>query len=134
MLKLIILLILLVLVDLYNLGIKSKKREERQNNQEQMKETVVEYKTIIVPDEVDAKQSTRKSTQAEECKKYDVTKKGIEKIVIKDGIKEKSSKFENTENIEKEDIYSNYEENDNPIKEKKSLLSKLFGANSLNDN
>ena len=78
---------------------------------------------IIVPDIVDAKESTRTSTQNEECKVYEVgPKQKIEKTVV--GTNKKDELFENTEIERVED-----EEDDNPIKENNGIISKIFKNN-----
>ena len=78
---------------------------------------------IIVPDRVDPDESTRKSTQKEECKEYEVKpKQKIEKTVI--GSDKKDEVFENVEIERVED-----EENDNPIKENNGILSKIIKKN-----
>lgn len=72
---------------------------------------------IIVPDIVDPDESTRTSTQKEECKEYTVgPKQKIEKTVI--GTDKKDETFVNTE-IERV-------EDDNPIKEEEGLISKIL--------
>lgn len=74
---------------------------------------------IIVPDIVNPDESTRTSTQKEECKEYEVgPKQKIEKTVI--GTDKKDEIFVNTEIERVED------EEDSPIKEKESLLSKII--------
>lgn len=78
---------------------------------------------IIVPDRVDPDESTRKSTQKEECKEYEVKpKQKIEKTVI--GSDKKDEVFENVEIERVED-----EEDDNPIKENNGILSKIIKKN-----
>lgn len=78
---------------------------------------------IIVPDAVDPDESTRTSTQKEECKVYEVgPKQKIEKTVV--GTNKKDELFENTEIERVED-----EKDDNPIKENESLVSKIFKKN-----
>lgn len=75
---------------------------------------------IIVPDIVDPEESTRTSTQKEECKVYEVgPKQKIEKTVV--GTDKKDEVFENTEIERVED-----EENDDPIKEEEGLISKIL--------
>ena len=79
---------------------------------------------VIVPDVVDAKESTINSTQKEECKEYEVgPKQKIEKSVV--GTNKKENIFENTEIERVED-----EENDNPIKENQNLVSKILKKNN----
>lgn len=74
---------------------------------------------IIVPDIVDPDESTRTSTQKEECKEYTVkAKQKIEKTVI--GTDKKDQIFENTEIERVED------EEDSPIKENNGIISKLL--------
>ena len=78
---------------------------------------------IIVPDIVDAKESTRTSTQKEECKEYEVKpKQKIEKTVI--GTNKKDEVFENTEIERVED-----KKDDDPIKENNGIISKLLKNN-----
>ena len=78
---------------------------------------------IIVPDIVDAKESTRTSTQKEECKEYEVKpKQKIEKTVI--GTNKKDEVFENTEIERVED-----KKDDDPIKENNGIISKLVKNN-----
>ena len=73
---------------------------------------------IIVPDAVDPDESTRVSTQNEECKVYEVgPKQKIEKTVI--GSDKKEKVFENTE-IERVD------HTDDPIKENEGFISKII--------
>ena len=77
---------------------------------------------IIVPDAVDPDESTRTSTQKEECKEYTVkAKQKIEKTVI--GTDKKDQTFENTEIERVED------KEDDPIKENNGILSKLLNNN-----
>lgn len=79
---------------------------------------------IIVPDRVDPEESTRKSTQKEECKVYEVKpKQKIEKTVI--GTDKKDEVFENVEIERVEDE----EDDDNPIKENNGILSKIIKKN-----
>ena len=74
---------------------------------------------IIVPDIVDPDESTRTSTQKEECKEYTVgPKQKIEKTVI--GTDKKDETFVNSEIERVED------EEDDPIKEKEGLISKIL--------
>ena len=78
---------------------------------------------IIVPDIVNPDESTRTSTQNEECKVYEVgPKQKIEKTVV--GTNKKDELFENTEIERVED-----EEDDNPIKENNGSISKIFKNN-----
>ena len=78
---------------------------------------------IIVPDEVDSDESTRISTQKEECKEYVVgPNQKIEKTVV--GTNKKDKVFENTE-IERVE----YEEDDELIKENNGILSKIIKKN-----
>ena len=78
---------------------------------------------IIVPDIVDPDESTRTSTQKEECKEYEVKpKQKIEKTVI--GTDKKDEVFENTEIERVED-----EKDDNPIKENEGIISKIIKKN-----
>lgn len=75
---------------------------------------------IIVPDIVDPDESTRVSTQNEECKVYEVRPaENIEKKVI--GSKKREKDFVNTEIERVED-----KEDDNPIKENEGLISKIL--------
>lgn len=75
---------------------------------------------IIVPDEVDPDESTRVSTQKEECKVYEVRpNENIEKKVI--GSKEREKDFVNTE-IERIEDKENEED---PIKENNGFFSKF---------
>ena len=79
--------------------------------------------TIIVPDIVDPDESTRVSTQKEECKVYEVRpNENIEKKVI--GSKKREKDFVNTEIERVED--KEKEEDDNPIKEPEGLISKIL--------
>lgn len=74
---------------------------------------------IIVPDIVDPEESTRTSTQKEECKEYTVgPKQKIEKTVI--GTDKKDETFVNSEIERVED------EEDDPIKEEEGLISKIL--------
>ncbi len=74
---------------------------------------------IIVPDIVNPDESTRTSTQKEECKVYEVgPKQKIEKTVV--GTDKKDEVFENTEIERVED------EEDDPIKEEEGLISKIL--------
>lgn len=74
---------------------------------------------IIVPDIVDPDESTRTSTQKEECKEYTVgPKQKIEKTVI--GTDKKDETFVNSEIERVED------EEDDPIKENEGLISKIL--------
>lgn len=78
---------------------------------------------IIVPDIVNPDESTRTSTQKEECKEYEVgPKQKIEKTIV--GTNKKDEVFENTEIERVED-----EKEDDPIKEKESLVSKILKKN-----
>ncbi len=78
---------------------------------------------IIVPDIVNPDESTRTSTQNEECKVYEVgPKQKIEKTVV--GTNKKDEVFENTEIERVED-----EENDDPIKENNGIISKILKKN-----
>ena len=71
--------------------------------------------TIIVPDIVDSNESTRISTQKEECKVYEVrADEKIEKKVI--GSKKQEKDFVNTEIERVED------KEENPIKENKGFF------------
>lgn len=78
---------------------------------------------IIVPDIVDPDEATRTSTQKQECKEYEVKpKQKIEKTVV--GTDKKDEVFENSEIERVED-----KEDDDPIKENKGIMSKLFKNN-----
>ena len=80
---------------------------------------------IIVPDSVDAKESTRISTQKEECKEYEVgPKQKIEKTVV--GTNKKDEVFENSEIERVEDEKA---DNDDPIKENNGIISKILKNN-----
>lgn len=77
---------------------------------------------IIVPDIVDPDESTRKSTQKEECKEYTVgPKQKIEKTVI--GSNKQEEVFVNTEIERVEDS------DDGPIKENEGFISKILKNN-----
>lgn len=77
---------------------------------------------IIVPDIVNTDESTRTSTQNEECKVYEVgPKQKIEKTVV--GTNKKDELFENTEIERVED------KEDDPIKENKGIVSKILKKN-----
>lgn len=81
---------------------------------------------IIVPDIVDASESTRVSTQKEECKVYEVKPaENIEKTVIGSNKEEKD--FVNTEIERVED--KEKEEDNNPIKEYNGIISKILDNN-----
>lgn len=76
---------------------------------------------IIVPDSVDPDESTRTSTQKQECKEYEVKpRQKIEKTVIGT---DKEEVFENTEIERVED------EDDEPIKENNGIISKILKKN-----
>ena len=80
---------------------------------------------IIVPDSVDVKESTRISTQKEECKEYEVgPKQKIEKTVV--GTNKKDEVFENSEIERVEDEKA---DNDDPIKENNGIISKILKNN-----
>ena len=80
---------------------------------------------IIVPDIVDPDESTRVSTQNEECKVYEVRPdENIEKKVI--GSKKREKDFVNTE-IER--IEDKEKEDDDPIKENEGFISKILKKN-----
>lgn len=91
---------------------------------------------IVVPDDVHIKNSTQKSTQNIDCRKYanpSSFEKNVEKIVVGNGYK--TNTYQTTKINEKiNDVIEKYEEiiyddiNDDPIQEKQSFFSKLFGS------
>lgn len=129
----VILIIALCVISYYTYQMKEQNISEY-NNVEDLKRRIDELDDdnvetnstgtakIIVPDIVDSNESTRKSTQKEECKEYTVgPKQKIEKTVI--GEDSKTETFVNTEIERVED------EEDDPIKENEGLISKILKNN-----
>lgn len=90
-------------------------------------------KNIIVPDKVDVNDSTLKSTQDEEAKKYTINmndKNGvIEKNIIRNNevIKEVENNVEFNEFVEKaKDVVTDEDPIKDPVKEKINSVKKLF--------
>lgn len=79
---------------------------------------------IIVPDVVDPEESTRKSTQAEECKIYKNVKS--RRNIIVENVGKQNKNYNQNSNDMKELTYSKYDYEDDPIQKEDGLLSKLF--------
>lgn len=91
---------------------------------------------IVVPDDVHIKNSTQKSTQNVDCRKYTTPRsfeRNVEKIVVENGYKSTKSTTYTYQTSKTNDVTEEYEEpiyddnNDDPIQEKQSFFSKLFG-------
>lgn len=89
---------------------------------------------IVVPDNVHIKNSTQKSTQNIDCKKYDTPisfERKVEKIVVDNDYKNTKKTYQTsktngvTEEYE-ETIYD--DNNDDPIQESPSFFSRLFSS------
>lgn len=87
---------------------------------------------IIVPDDVHIKNSTQKSTQDLDCRKYTTPRsfeRNIEKIVVGNGYKSNTYQTTKTKDVTEEYEEPIYDDNnDDPIQEKQSFFSKLFGS------
>ena len=128
-----------VLISIYFVGMMKKQNYAEYEAVEDLKKRIEELDidnvvvapgqkkaTIIVPDEVDSDESTRVSTQKEECKSFEVRPdENIEKKVI--GSKKREKDFVNTEIERVED--KEKEEEDNPINENESFISKILKNN-----
>lgn len=91
---------------------------------------------IVVPDNVHTKNSTQKSTQNIDCKKYGTPisfERKVEKIVVENDYKStknttNTTKTYQTSKIEdyNESVYE--DDNEDPIQENPSFFSRLFGS------
>lgn len=87
---------------------------------------------IVVPDDVHIKNSTQKSTQNVDCRIYATPRsfeRNIEKIVVGKGYKSNTYQTTKTNDVKEEYEEPIYDDNnDDPIQEKQSFFSKLFGS------
>lgn len=79
---------------------------------------------IVVPDEVDVNDATKKSTQKEECKEYEINNLNakIEKTIISEGKTKTEENFVNDEIL----INNKNDDDNNPIQENDGIISKLL--------
>lgn len=130
-LMIIIMIIIAIIVTIYCTSTMSRQNVEEKYEMENLRKRIDELdddddfgttgtgKTIkiMVPDNVDIKDPTKKSTQKEDCKEYTVrTDAKIEKTVIS-GDNKKTESFVNDEIST-----ANDEDDDNPIKENKKIF------------